>query len=336
VLELKANPSTRARGTVLESEMHKGMGPCATILVQNGTLKVGDSLVLDQHWARVKTMRNEFGKNVEEAGPSTPVEIAGLSGIPEAGQEFIVVKNEREAREIAEQRALEARRNLMASPKKLTMENMMEKAAEAVKKTLTVVLRTDVQGSLEALKVALGKIVSSKVELNIISAQVGEITESDVNLAAVSKAIILGFHTKVESHADSLLKQLGVKVRLHDIIYHAVDDIKEQMLALLDKIAIETEKGKVHVKALFKSSQHGVIAGCQVTDGIVNRNHIIRVMRNGEQVWRGSISSLKRVKEDVREVSKGQECGVLLSGFNSFEVDDILESIEVTYITQEL
>lgn len=336
VLELKANPQERARGTVLESEMHKGMGPCATILVQNGTLKLGDCLVLDQHWARVKTMRNEFNKNVLEAGPSTPVEIAGMSGIPVAGQEFIVVKNEREAREIAEQRSLEAKRNLLVAPKKVSMENLMQQAADGVKKILTVVLRTDVQGSLEALKVALGKIESTKVELNIISAQVGEITESDVQLAAVSKAVILGFHTKVESHAETLIKQLGVKVRLHDIIYHAVDDIKEQMLNQLDKIAIETEKGKVEVKALFKSSQHGNIAGCQVTDGTVSRNNLVRVMREGEQLWRGSITSLKRVKEDVREVSKGFECGILLSGFDALQPGDILETFDVTYITQQL
>lgn len=336
VLELKSNPTERARGTVLESEMHKGMGPCATILVQNGTLRLGDCLVLDQHWARVKTMRNEFGKNVAEAGPSTPVEITGMSGIPVAGQEFIVVKNEREAREIAEQRSLEAKRNLLVAPKKLSMENLMQQAADVAKKILTVVIRTDVQGSLEALKVALGKIVSSKVELNIISAQVGEITESDVQLAAVSKAVILGFHTKVESHAETLIKQLGVKVRLHDIIYHAVDDIKEQMLNQLDKIAIETEKGKVEVKALFKSSQHGNIAGCQVTDGSVSRNNMVRVMREGEQLWRGSITSLKRVKEDVREVSKGLECGILLNGFDALQPGDILETFDVTYITQQL
>ncbi len=336
VMELKASPKERARGTVLESEMHKGMGPCATILVQNGTLRVGDCLVLDQHWARVKTMRNEFGKNVAEAGPSTPVEITGISGIPEAGQEFIVVKNEREAREIAEQRSLEAKKNLLAMPKKLSMENLMLQAADVAKKILTVIIRADVQGSLEALKVALGKIVSSKVELNIVSAQVGEITESDVQLAAVSKAVILGFHTKVESHAETLIKQLGVKVRLHDIIYHAVDDIKEQMLNQLDKIAIETEKGKVEVKALFKSSQHGNIAGCQVSEGTVSRNNMVRVKRGEEQLWRGPILSLKRVKEDVKEVSKGLECGILLNGFDALQPGDILEAFEVSYITQQL
>lgn len=336
VMELKSNPSERARGTVLESEMHKGMGACATILVQNGTLRLGDCLVLDQHWARVKTMRNEFGKTISEAGPSTPVEITGLSGIPVAGQEFIVVKNEREAREIAEQRAVEAKKTLMGATKKMTMENLMQQAADGAKKVLTVVLRTDVQGSLEAMKVALEKIVSSKVELNIINAQVGEITESDVQLAAVSKALILGFHTKVESHAESLIKQLGVKVRLHDIIYHAVDDIKEHMLNLLDKIAIETEKGKVEVKALFKSSQHGMIAGCMIVDGSVQRNHMVRVKRGDEQLWRGSILSLKRHKDDVKEVSKGMECGILLNGFDALQPGDILESFEVTYITQQL
>ena len=212
----------------------------------------------------------------------------------------------------------------------------MLQAADVAKKILTVIIRADVQGSLEALKVALGKIVSSKVELNIVSAQVGEITESDVQLAAVSKAVILGFHTKVESHAETLIKQLGVKVRLHDIIYHAVDDIKEQMLNQLDKIAIETEKGKVEVKALFKSSQHGNIAGCQVSEGTVSRNNMVRVKRGEEQLWRGPILSLKRVKEDVKEVSKGLECGILLNGFDALQPGDILEAFEVSYITQQL
>jgi len=336
VLELRSNPSMRARGTVLESEMHKGMGAKATVLVQNGTLKLGDCLVFGQHWARIKTMRDEFSKNVEEAGPSTPVEITGLSGVPEAGCEFIVVKNEREAREIAEVRRSDARQVSMQQTKKLTMENLMQSASEGVKKVLTLVLRADVGGSLEALKTALQKIESKKVDLNIISTTVGEITESDVQLAAVSKAVILGFHTQVESHAETLIKQHGVKVKLHDIIYHAIDDVKDLMLGLLDKIAIETDKGKVEVKATFKSSQFGVIAGCQVVEGTINRNHHVRVKRDGEQIWRGSVSSLKRVKEDVREISKGLECGVLLNGFSDFKPGDILESFEVTYISQEL
>jgi translation initiation factor IF-2 len=220
--------------------------------------------------------------------------------------------------------------------KKASLENVFQQATETAKKVLHVVLRADVQGSLEALKVALEKIKSTKAELVIISTGVGEIAESDVQLAAASKAVILGFHTKIESHADILVKQLGVQVRLHDIIYHAIDDIKELMSALLDKIPIETEKGQAEVRAIFKSSHLGIVAGCYVTDGVIRRNDSIRVKRNGQKIWQGPISSLKRVKEDVREVAKGLECGILLNNFGEVQAGDILEAFEVTYISQEL
>lgn len=336
ILELKADPSCRARGSVLESEMHKGKGSIATVLVQNGTLKVGDALVFGQLWGRVKTMHNEFNEELKEAGPSTPVEITGLSGLPEAGQEFIVVKNEKEAREIAEARMLGMRQVNLLQAKKLSMENLFQQAAEINKKILNVVLRADVQGSLEALKSALMKIQSQKAELNIIFAGVGEVSESDVQLAATSKAVIVGFHTQIESHAEALMKQLGVQVKLHSIIYHAIDDIKILMAALLDKIALETDKGKAAVKATFKSSHLGTIAGCIVTEGVLHRSNAIRVRRGKDIVWKGSISSLKRVKEDVREVVKGLECGIVLTGFTEFIEGDILEAYEITYITQEL
>ncbi|CCB86907.1 MULTISPECIES: translation initiation factor IF-2 [Parachlamydia] len=336
ILELKANPSARARGTVLESELHKGMGSKATILVQNGTLRKGDALVFEQLWGRIKTIHDEFGREMDEVPPSTPAEITGLSGLPDAGQEFIVVSSEKEARSIAEARMLGIRQVNLQKMKKASLENVFQQATETAKKVLHVVLRADVQGSLEALKVALEKIKSTKAELVIISTGVGEIAESDVQLAAASKAVILGFHTKIESHADILVKQLGVQVRLHDIIYHAIDDIKELMSALLDKIPIETEKGQAEVRAIFKSSHLGIVAGCYVTDGVIRRNDSIRVKRNGQKIWQGPISSLKRVKEDVREVAKGLECGILLNNFGEVQAGDILEAFEVTYISQEL
>lgn len=335
VLELKADPNKRARGRVLESEMHKGMGAVTTVLVQNGTLKLGDSLVFDQFWGRVKTMQDEYGRNIAEAGPSTPVAITGLSGLPEAGQEFIVVKNEKEAREIAEARMVGMRQNNLLK-KKLSMENLMQQASEPTKKVLNVILRADVQGSLEALKTGLLKIESKKAEVAIVSAGVGEVSESDVQMALTSKAVIIGFHTQIESHADALVKQLGVKIRMHDIIYHAIDDVKALLVDLLDKIAIETDRGKFQVKALFKSSQFGQISGGIVTDGVINRNHHIRIVRNGEVIGKSPIASLKRVKDDVREVQKGLECGIVLSNFTTMQEGDIFESYEVTYITQEL
>lgn len=337
VLELKADTQARARGTVLESEMHKGMGSVATVLVQNGTLHLGDALVFGQTWGRVKTMRDEYRKDLKEAGPSTPVEITGLSGLPEAGEEFIVVKTEREARDIAEGRMQGIKQNFLQMKKKLSVENLFQQASDgSAKKVLNIVLRADVQGSLEALKSALLKIESKKAELNIIFAGVGEISESDVQLAAASKAIILGFHTQIESHADILVKQLGVQVRLHDIIYHAIDEAKLLLAGMLDKIAVETEKGKAEIKAAFKSSQYGVIAGCQVIEGSIVRKFPVRLKRGNEVVWKGNVASLKRVKEDVSEVTKGLECGIVLNGNNNFQIGDIIESYEITYVTQEL
>ncbi len=338
VLELRANPHTRARGTVLESEMHKGLGSVATVLVQNGTLRRGDSLVFGQLFGRVKTMHDEYRRELQEAGPSTPVEITGLSGLPGAGQEFIVVKSEKEAREISEVRSEGFRQSnlLLQQKKKTSMESLFQQASATGKKILNLVLRADVQGSLEALKAALLKIESDKVDVNIIFAGVGEVSESDVQLAAASKAVIIGFHTQIESHAEPIVKQMGVHVRLHNIIYHAIDDVKVVMTGMLEKIAQETEKGKAIVKATFKSSHTGIIAGCQVIEGSIHRSNHLRVKRGEEIVWKGNIASLKRVKEDVREVQKGLECGILLSNFSDIQEGDILEAYEVTYIDQQL
>ncbi len=336
VLELRAHPQSRARGSVIESEMHKGLGATTSVLVQNGTLRHGDAIVFEHYWGRVKTMRNDVGKELKEASPSTPVEITGLSGLPEAGEEFIAVSNEKEAREIAEARMAEHRLTRMQSSRPLSVDTLFQEADEGDKKILNIVLRADVRGSLEALKVALEKIESDKADINIIFSGVGEVAESDIQLAAASGAMVLGFHTQVESHAESLVKQLGVEVRLHDIIYHAVDDIKDLMSGMLDKLALEEDRGKATVQATFKSSQLGVIAGCLVNEGTISRNHKIRLIRDGEQVWKGSIASIKRLQDDVREVQKGFECGIVLDGFNTVQENDILEAYEIVYITQEL
>lgn len=338
ILELKADPNTRARGTVLESEMHKGLGSVATVLIQNGTLRRGDALVFSHHFGRVKTMHDEHNRELQEAGPSTPVEITGLSGLPDAGEEFIVVKNEKEAREISAARSEGAKQSslLLQQKRKISMENLFQQASTTEKKVLNIVLRADVQGSLEALKAALLKIESDKVDLNIIFSGVGEVSESDVQLAAASKAVVLGFHTQIENHAEPLVKQLGIHVKLHDIIYHAIDDMKMMMSGLLEKLAQENEKGKAIVKATFKSSHTGIIAGCQVTEGVIHRNNHVRLRRNNEVIWKGTIASLKRVKEDVREVQKGIECGILLNNYSDIQENDIIEAYEITYIEQKL
>ncbi|MBI3236854.1 MAG: translation initiation factor IF-2, partial [Chlamydiales bacterium] len=336
ILELRANPLSRARGTVIESQMHKGMGSATTILVQNGILRLGDAIVFAQHYARVKTMRDEHGRDVLQATASTPVEITGLSGLPEAGSEFIVVGSEKEARDLAEKRSEGKRSAQQLLAKRGSLEKLLQEKQGIKKKTLTLILRGDVQGSVEALKISLEKIQSDKVDIAFISAAVGEISESDVQLAAASKATILGFHTQIESHAESLIKKLHVQVKMHDIIYHAVDDIRELMLNLLDKIPQESDTGTAEVIAVFKASHLGVIAGCMITDGLIKRSHHVRVLRDGGVIWKGAISSLKRVKEDVKEISKGFECGILLQNFNEVKVGDIIQAFEITYLTQEL
>ncbi len=336
VLELKANPTAPARGTVLESEMHKGLGSVATILVQNGSLRHGDAVVFDEHWARIKTMRDEFGKEVKAAGPSMAVAITGLSGVPQAGSEFIVIDDEKEARAIAGARQTSIRERRIATKRRFSQENILQEAATSEKKILHLILRADVQGSLEALKTSLLKIESDKAEVNIIFQGVGAISESDVELAMASNAVILGFHTHVESHAEGLVKQHKVEIRLHDIIYHAIDDITNILAGRLDKVAEEREMGEAEVRATFKSSALGLIAGCIVKEGLIHRNHKMRQVRDGEVVWNGSISSIRREKEDVREVKAGVECGIVLDGNKDVQEGDILQAYEVIYVTQEL
>ncbi len=336
VLELRANPKMRARGTILESEMHKGLGAVATVLVQNGTLRKGDAIVFGHFSGRIKTLQDDHGKQIEEAGPSTPVKITGLSELAGAGSELIVVKSEKEARELASARTEGAQREVAAKPKLGGLEKMMAKRESGEKKILPLILRADVQGSLEALQTSLQKIRSEKVRLEIVSADVGEISESDIALAAASKATIIGFHTSIESHADDLIKQKKVAIYSQDVIYHIIDEVKVRMRQLLDKIEQESDTGEAIVKAVFKSSQLGLIAGCQVTDGLIKRQHHMRQIRDKQVIWKGKIASLKRVKEDIKEVQKGFECGILLDHQSDIKEGDILQAYEITYLEQDL
>jgi translation initiation factor IF-2 len=336
ILELKANPNMRARGTILESEMHKGLGAAATVLIQNGTLRKGDAIVFGSNFGRVKTMQDDHQTFIESAGPSVPVKITGLSEMAPAGFEFIVVKSEKEARELAAARAEGDVRTAQMQIKISSLDKMMAKRESGEMKILPLVLRADVQGSLEALRNSLMKIQSKKVRLEIVNAGVGEISESDISLAAASKATIIGFHTRIESHADDLIKEKKVAIISKDVIYHLVDEVREKMKSLLDKIEKEEELGAAIVKAAFKSSQLGVIAGCQVTEGIIKRQSLLRQVRGKEVVWKGKIASLKRVKEDVKEVKEGLECGILLDGNSDVREGDVLQAYEITYLEQEL
>lgn len=336
ILELRASPKARARGTVLESEMHKGLGAVATVLVQNGTLRKNDAIVFGHFSGRIKTMQDEYGHSLDEAGPSTPVKITGLSELALAGHEFIVVKNEKEARELAEARVEGMKLHVQSQAKLGSMERMMARKESGERKILPVILRADVQGSLEALKNSLSKIKSDKIRLEIVNADVGEISESDIELAAASKATVVGFHTSIESRADDLIKQKKIPVYTEDVIYHLIDEVKKRMRSLLDKLEQETDTGSVLVKTVFKSSQLGNIAGCQVSEGSIKRQSHVRQLRGKDVIWKGKISSLKRVKEDVKEVLKGFECGIVLDGQSDVKEGDILQAYDITYLEQDL
>jgi translation initiation factor IF-2 len=331
ILELNANPSTRARGIILESQMHKGLGAIATVLIQNGSLKISDPLVFGVHWGRVKTMHNQNGELITEAGPAIPVKITGLSNLAEAGCEFIVVKDEKQAKELATKREKGVLRKKISLAK-----TALEKFTEEKKKILPIIIRADMQGSLEALENALKKIISKKIELNIISADVGEISESDIQLSSASNAPIIGFHTSIESHAESLIKELKVKVISHNIIYHAVDAVKKLMIDELEKIENEIITGEALIKTVFQSSQLGKIAGCVVTNGSLKRGQHAKLIRDDEEIWKGKIGSLKKVAEDVKEVQKGVECGIILENFSEIKEKDVIQAYNIEYLTPEL
>lgn len=337
VLELRANPTCRARGTVLESELHRGLGITATLLVQNGTLNVGDAVIFNQEYGKIKTMQDEHGDNLEHAGPSAAVRITGLSGVPSSGNEFIMLEDEREARKIAEERKAAARHEELKKRSSKSLESLMQNKVDSMqRKTLNIILKADVVGSLEAVRETLLNIPTEKVELNFVSTEVGQVSESDIEMAAASGALIVGFHTNIERHAEALLKTEKVKILLFDVIYHLVDEVKEHMISILDKVRKETESGSAKVLATFKASSIGIIAGCQVNDGIVKRSSFTRLFRDGEEIWSGHLTSLKRVQDDVKEVKNGLECGIVLEGTNNIQEGDELKFYEISYITQEL
>ena len=335
ILELKANPNKRARGSVIESEKNKGLGNTATLIVRNGTLQIGDCLVFDQEWARVKTMKNEFSKKVKNAKPSYAVEVTGLSGIPQAGEEFIVVKNEKDARTIAKARQDQIASKRRTERQQMTLEAFLDHSEDSVKE-LKVILKTDVNGSLEACANAISKIKSEKVKVTIIDKSVGCISESDMNLAENSDAVILGFHTTIERHAEQEAKQQNVTVRLFNVIYDMISEVKNLMLDTLDPIPVERDIGAAKVIAMFKSSKAGSISGCLITDGLINRNALLRIKRGKEIIaTKANIKSIRREKDDVREVKKGFECGIV-SDNNAIKVDDILEAYVIDYVKQTL
>jgi translation initiation factor IF-2 len=336
VLELKSNPEALASGRVIEAKLEKGRGPVATVLVEEGTLRVGDALVTGTHYGRVRAMMNERGEQVDDVGPGYPVEVLGLSGAPVAGDEFNVVEDEKSAKEVATHRAEKARQKELGSMKKATLEDLFAKAKTSGAKVLNVVVKADVQGSAEAVTQALQKAATKKVGVKILDSAVGAITKSDVLTAAAGNGIIVGFNTKPESEIDSIASQQGVKILLFGIIYEAVDKIREEMASLLDPIIREKPLGKAEVRALFNIPKIGAIAGSAVTEGVVKRGAAVRVMRERKVVHSGKISSLRRLKDDVREVQSGFECGIGVEGYGDVKPGDVLEAYELEEIRPSL
>lgn len=338
ILELKANPRKPAYGFVVEARMEAGMGPTATILLRDGSLKVGDTILCGVHWGRVRALINDRGERVKVAGPSDAVKCLGLSGVPEAGAEFQKVSDEKAAREEAELRQQAARNEEMAGqgPKRATLEDLLQGGGDAGKKSLSMVLKVDTQGSLEALEYALGHIQSEKVDYKIVLGGVGNINVNDVLLASASKAIILGFHVSKEPDTSAAAKREGVEIRLYSIIYEMIDDLKELMQGLLEPIVRETILGHAQVKQLFDLGKKGKVAGCIVTDGKVTARGRARVKRHGDVLYEGSVSTLRRFQNEASEVREGQECGLRLDHFGNFEPGDIIEIYEVEKIAQQL
>lgn len=326
VQELKANPNKRARGTVIEAELDKGKGPVARVLVQHGTLKVGDTFVAGVHFGRVRAMINDKGKRLKEAGPSTPVEITGLTDVPQAGDPFLVFEDERKARAIADKRAVTLRETNMGANARVTLDDLYKQIKEGEIKDLNVIIKADVQGSAEALKGSLEKIDIEGVRVKILHTGAGAITESDVILAQASNAIIIGFNVRPEPLAKAAADQEKVDIRLHRIIYNVIEEIEQAMKGMLDPVYKEVVIGHAEVRNTFKVSKIGTIAGCMITSGKITRAAEVRLIRDGIVVFEGKIDSLKRYKDDVREVAQGYECGISLDKYNDIKEGDIIEA----------
>jgi len=336
VLELKAARKSPAKGIVIEARLDKGRGPVATILVQSGTLKRGDMVLAGAAFGRVRAMLDEAGHSVAEAGPSIPVEIQGLSDVPAAGEDVIVLNDERKAREIALFRQGKFRDVKLAKQHASKLENMFDQMGEGEVKNLSLIIKSDVQGSFEALKTALEKLSTDEVRVNILHSAVGGITESDVNLAVASKAVIMGFNTRAESAARKLIDNTGVDVRYYDVIYNAVDDVKAALSGMLTPDKKESVLGMVEIREIFRISRVGTVAGCYVTEGMIKRNAQVRLIRDNVVVMTGELDSLKRFKDDVREVKSGFECGLSLRNYNDLMVGDKLEAFEIVEVARSL
>jgi len=336
LLELKANPEKPAVGIVIEAELSKGKGPVATVLIANGTLKIGDVVMVGLNYGRIKAMLDDKGRRIHEAGPAKPVEILGLSGVPEAGEKFYVVGDEKKARDIVAARQMEAeKKKLAGKTSKVTLEELYNKIKVGEVKELKIVIKADVQGSLEAIKDSLEKLSTEEVRLSVIHSQVGDINESDVMLASASNAVIIGFHVNATSEAKALAKQEEVEIRLYSIIYEIVNEIQAAMEGMLEPVIEEVFLGRAEVRQVFNVSKTGVVAGCFISKGRIPRDAVCKLIREKEIVYKGKMSSLKHFKDDLKEAKEGFECGISL-GFKDIQKGDLIEAIEVRKVARRL
>lgn len=336
VMDLKANPDKQAKGTIVEAKLDKGRGPVATVLVQEGTLKNGDYCVVGIHSGRVRAMQNDRGERVVEAGPSMPVEVIGLSGVPDAGDIFVAMKDEKQAKEIATLRQIKYREVELAKHSKITLEDLYKQIQSGEVKDLNVIVKGDVQGSVEAVSETLRKLSTDAVRLNVIHSGVGAITETDVNLAAASNTIIIGFSVRPEVKAQALAEKEGVDIRLYSIIYDAVEDVKKAMEGLLAPTLKEKYLGRAEIREVFSVPKIGNVAGCYIQDGKMLRNAQVRLIRDNVVVYTGKLSSLRRIKDDVKEVASGYECGIGLENYNDIKIGDFIEAFEIEKIATKL
>lgn len=336
VLELKANPNRKARGIVIEAELDKGRGPVATVLVQKGTLHVGDYLAIGSSHGKVRAMQNSKGTRVTEAGPSTPVQILGLDSVPAAGEIFMAVDNEKEARQISETYISQDRVKMLAETKsRMSLDDLYSQIQAGNVKELNIIIKADVQGSVEAVKQSLLKLSNEEVAVKCIHSGVGAINESDIILASASNAIVIGFNIRPDARAKETAETEGVDVRLYRVIYNAIEDIESAMKGMLDPIFEEQIIGHAEIRQTYKASGVGMIAGSYVLDGVINRNCSVRIMREGNLIYEGKMASLKRFKDDVKEVKAGFECGIVLENFNDIQVEDQIEAYQMVEVPRK-
>ncbi|URZ00713.1 translation initiation factor IF-2 [Clostridium felsineum] len=335
VMELKADPKRHARGTVIEGKLDKGRGPVASLLVENGTLKVGSSIIVGSTYGRIRAMFDDKGKKIKSAGPSVPVEVLGLSDVPEAGDKFNVVRDEKTARNMAKVRVEKLRSANLASKHKVSLEDLYSQIQEGKVKELGIIVKADVQGSVEAVKQSFEKLSTDTVKVRVIHGAVGAITETDVILASASNAIIIGFNVRPDNNASALAEKENVDIKTYRVIYTAIDDIKSAMVGMLDPEFKEEIIGNVEVRHIYKISSIGTVAGCYVTSGKIVRNSSIRVIRDGIVILEGELASLKRFKDDAKEVARGFECGLTIDKFNDIKEGDVIEAFQMVKVKQE-